>query len=198
MTCKKYELTDIVHRDHSFLRRIRALCDIPGTNVKSGDLGGWVEGEHNLSQDGSAWVYSEARVYGEAVVSESANVTGEARVFGYAQVRGSAQVYGFARVFGKAVVSGDAHVSGNAIVQTEEDILQAYVTTSETFSATLHRTEDGHRLKVGCWAGTVGEFRDMIESDEWIEASPEQVELRRPELLAFVAMCEARIATWER
>ncbi|WP_277425037.1 hypothetical protein [Pseudoclavibacter albus] len=37
----------------------------------------------------------------------------------------------------------------------------------------------------------------MIESDEWVEANAETRALRRPELLAFAAMCEARIATWD-
>ena len=68
---------------------------------------------------------------------------------------------------------------------------------SSLFRTTLCRTKDGHALHVGCWSGTVPEFRAMIESDQWVNATPEQIELRRPELLAFASMCEARIATWD-
>ena len=51
-----------------------------------GDIGGWIEKESNLSQEGDAWVYGDAQV------------SGNARVFRYAQVYGNAQVYGDARV----------------------------------------------------------------------------------------------------
>ena len=44
----KYEITDIAHEKYPFLHRIRALRDI-GSEVKAGDLGGFVEGESNLS-----------------------------------------------------------------------------------------------------------------------------------------------------
>ena len=47
---KKYEITDIVHETYPFLHRVRALRDI-GENVKAGDLGGFVEGEHNLETE---------------------------------------------------------------------------------------------------------------------------------------------------
>ena len=110
---------------------------------------------------------------------------------GEAWVSGNAVVFGNARVFGAAQVYGDALVSGSA------DVLHAVVMGSEPFRATLHRTKDGHALRIGCRSGTVPEFRAMIESDRWVEATPEQIELRRPEMLAFATMCEARIATWE-
>ncbi len=58
------------------LYRIKAKRAIDRIGVAAGDLGGYVESEKNLSHDGSAWVYGEARVYG------SAWVYGEARVYG--------------------------------------------------------------------------------------------------------------------
>ena len=35
-------------------------------NVKKGDLGGWIEKEDNLSQEGDCWVFGDAWVYGDA------------------------------------------------------------------------------------------------------------------------------------
>lgn len=55
-----------------------------------------------------------------------------------------------------------------------------------------------HQLRVGCWKGTVPEFEEMILSDKWVEATPEQIEAQRPEMLALVAMCKARLAIWEK
>lgn len=75
----KYELTD--ETNGSGLRRIRALRDIPRCGVKEGDLGGWVESEGNLTQEGDCWVSDTAMIYGDARVSDDAQVFGNARVF---------------------------------------------------------------------------------------------------------------------
>ena len=64
---KKYELTNetkVVFG--TTLYRIRAL--IAFGNVSVGDLGGWIEKEENLAQDGNAWVSGNARVCGDAEV----------------------------------------------------------------------------------------------------------------------------------
>jgi len=78
---KKYELVngDTKEWCGRTLYRIRALIAI-GLSVASGDLGGYVESEKNLSQDGDAWVYGNARVYGNAQVYGNARVSGNAWV----------------------------------------------------------------------------------------------------------------------
>ena len=38
------------------------------SDVKKGNLGGFVNSEENLSHDGNCWVYGNARVYGNAKV----------------------------------------------------------------------------------------------------------------------------------
>ena len=40
--------------------------------VAKGELGGYIEKEKNLSQEGDAWVSGDARVYGNAWVSGDA------------------------------------------------------------------------------------------------------------------------------
>ena len=75
----KYELTNETKNFYGItLHRIRALRDIPSAGVKSGDLGGWIEKEHNFSQYGNAWVYGNAQVYGNAEVYGDAEVCGDA------------------------------------------------------------------------------------------------------------------------
>ena len=124
---KKYELTaETMSIGSTTLHRIRALVDF--NDVKAGDLGGWIEKESNLNQDGRAWVYGEARVYGEAEVFGNARVFGEAEVFGNAWVFGEAEVFGNAwvcgnaRVYGEAEVCGDARVFGDARVYGEAEV----------------------------------------------------------------------------
>ena len=77
---KKYELTNETKTlaDGTVLHRIRALRDIPRFGVKAGELGGFVEGENNLSQDGDAWVSGDAKVFGDACVYGNACVSGSA------------------------------------------------------------------------------------------------------------------------
>ena len=115
---KKYELTNETKTlaGGTVLRRIRALRDIPRFGVKAGELGGFVEEENNLSQDGDAWVSGDAEVSGNAKVFGNAEVSGNAKVFGNAEIYGDAWVSGDAWVYGKAKVSDNARVYGDAWV----------------------------------------------------------------------------------
>lgn len=67
----KYEITDIAHEKYPFLHRIRALRDI-GSEVKAGDLGGFVECESNLSFEtgDDAWIFDNAIAAGEGCVDK--------------------------------------------------------------------------------------------------------------------------------
>lgn len=69
---KKYELTDeTIEVYGTALHRIKALKDFG--NVKKGELGGYVESEHNLSQEGNCWVCGNAEVYDNAEVCGNAD-----------------------------------------------------------------------------------------------------------------------------
>ena len=83
---RKYKLTDecMQYEGHK-LYRIQSLRSF--SNVKEGELGGYIESEDNLSHDGMCWVYDEAKVFGNA------KVCGNANVYGKAEVRGDAKVY---------------------------------------------------------------------------------------------------------
>ena len=56
----------------------RIVCLTAFASVQVGELGGWVESEKNLSQDGNAWVYGDADVCGDALVYGDAKVCGDA------------------------------------------------------------------------------------------------------------------------
>src|SRR5260364_199985 len=88
---KKYELLkdDCIEYDGRTLYRIRAPRDFRG--MKKGDSGGYIEKEENLSPEGEAWVYDNARVFGDARVSGNAWVFGNARVYDNARVSGNAR-----------------------------------------------------------------------------------------------------------
>lgn len=111
----KYELTNkVIQIEGRVLHQIRALISFP--QVKSGDLGGFVESTDNLSQEGNCWIFNNAKVYGDAKVYDDAQIRGEARVYGSAKVYGSAQIYGQAKVHGHTEVYDKARVFGCSTV----------------------------------------------------------------------------------
>ena len=112
---KKYELTSETKVINGVeLHRIKALESFG--DINKGDLGGWIEGEKNLSQDGDAWVCGNATVFEGAIVDDNAKVCGNATVCGNTKVGGNATVRGNTKVCGNACVSGNAWVYDNATV----------------------------------------------------------------------------------
>ena len=94
---------------YSFTGETKVLFGVTLKRIKrddTGEVGGWIEKDANLSVSGNAWVSGNAQVFGDALVS------------GNAQVFGNAQVSGDARVFGNAQVSGDARVFGAISIMT--------------------------------------------------------------------------------
>lgn len=121
MEDKKYELTDnTIEYDGKTLYQIKALKDFG--DVKTGDLGGYIEKEYNLSQEGNCWVYDKAKVYHNAKVYDNAKVYGEAKVYGNSEIYDNAQVYGEAQVFGNAQVYNKAKIYDKAEIFTDIEI----------------------------------------------------------------------------
>lgn len=97
------------------LYRVQAVRDFLTSGevpVAAGELGGWVESESCLSQEGACWVADEACVFagsvvsGDACVFESAVVTGDSCVFGSARVSGHVFVE-------RSLVRDSASISGS-------------------------------------------------------------------------------------
>lgn len=115
---EKYEITEIAHPEYPWLHRIRALRDVR-EDVHAGDLGGFVQSEKNLSQEGQCWIADNA------VAAEEAHVSGDAILWDYSCARGCAAISGVSRIGGQAIIEdsaiiaagyvhGNVHVSGNA------------------------------------------------------------------------------------
>ena len=136
----KYELTNetIVVYGRA-LHRVKALKDI-GTSVKKGDLGGFIEGESNLSQKGDCWVYSNARVYGNA------------------EVCGNAEIYGDAMVYGNAVVCGNAEITKTT------DVFSVTPIGSGNDTTTFYKAKDGKIfVKCGCKNTDIDTWLGMVQ-----------------------------------
>lgn len=100
----KYVLTNISKEiDNFILYRIKATKNIFNKDgkliVAESSLGGFIESESNLSQDGICWVAREACVFNKAIVKDDALVTGNAVISG------------------ESIVSENSIIAGNAIVK---------------------------------------------------------------------------------
>ena len=171
---KKYELTaEFIEKWGKKLFRIKALISFGSVEV--GELGGYVEKEDNLAQDGNAWVYGNARVCGDAEVYGNARVCGDAEVYGNAEVYGdarvcgNAEVYGDARVCGNARVYGNAEVYGNARVCGDAEVygnadylLIGRIGSRFSFTTFFKNKDKGITVSCGCFLGTIAEFRAKV------------------------------------
>ena len=142
---KKYELTEETFTVFGkTLYRIRAVRDFG--SVKTGEFGGYIEKEENLSHYGEAWV------------------SGNAKVSGNARVSGNAKVCGNTKVCGNAWVSGNAKVCGNAEVSnTRHFFVQGPIGSRNDF-VTFYRTKDDTvGVRCGCFSGSIQKFVDRVE-----------------------------------
>ena len=160
---KKYELTEETFTVFGkTLYRIRAVRDFG--SVKTGEFGGYIEKEENLSHYGEAWVSGNAKVSGNARVSGNAKVCGNAEVCGNTKVCGNAEVCGEAWVSGEAWVCGDTKVCGNAEVSnTRHFFVQGPIGSRNDF-VTFYRTKDDTvGVRCGCFSGSIQKFVDRVE-----------------------------------
>lgn len=118
---EKYILTSETDEiNNHILHRIKALKDFG--DVKKGDLGGWVENESNLSQEGNCWVYDDAAVYSEAKVIDNAKVFDGAEITTHSSVMGDAEVHGSVWVEEYSIVQDNAKVFDGAKITTHSSV----------------------------------------------------------------------------
>ena len=136
---KKYEMTSETKIVNGVtLHRIKALISFG--DIHEGDIGGFIEKEENLSNEGNAWVYGDA------------------------EVCSNAWVFGDAEVYGNAWVSGNAWVCGNARVYGDADYLCFKGLGSENRNTTFFKCKDGHiHVSCGCFSGNIEEFENKVK-----------------------------------
>jgi len=88
-----------------------------GAPVPEGEIGGFVESEANLSQDGACWIGKGAAVFGKAVVTDNALVTGIHRCVPTVTVRDCARIYGNANVCDFAQIRDSAQIGGCSVIR---------------------------------------------------------------------------------
>lgn len=102
----KYELTEETKEvDGKLLYRIRAVKDF--ADVKTGDLGGFVESKDNLSELGNCWIYNNACVY------DNSRIYGNAKITHNAIIKCWVKIYDNAEISDNAIIEDYSEISGN-------------------------------------------------------------------------------------
>ena len=173
MTNNKYELTNIKYQHFEFtLYQIRALKDFG--NIKAGQLGGFVSGYHNLSQNGLSWCYPEcfcyinAKIMGDAqafggwvwnkailkeesTCKDSCFIYDSAECFGQSIIMGEACCSGFSKIFDHAIIKDRGAISSNAWAHGKSEISQ-YARAGGTAELTgTFKLKGNGFLTEGCW-----------------------------------------------
>lgn len=116
----KYEILkdNSITIDGHTLYRIRLLTRL--SSLPTGTLGGFVESEDNLSQEGDCWIADEAAVYGHSVVMGRGWVAGSSRVHGHSIIRGNCHIDDVA-------VIRNSEIKGNAVIREAAIICESSI-----------------------------------------------------------------------
>lgn len=121
---KKYILTEeTINHEGITLHRIKAIRDFG--NVKTGDLGGWLEEESNLSHEGDCWIADNAKVFAGASVCCNAYISGNAEICNYASIGNNAKICDDAKV-SHAAIYHNAKISDNVQIGETRFISKEY------------------------------------------------------------------------
>ena len=125
MENRKYEMTNITMEfEERTLYRIRALKNF--RNVKAGDLGGWVSGKHNLSQEGDCWIYDEAKcmdnarmyhnsaMYNNAVMCDFSEMHGCSEMHNYSAMLDNSRMYNCSAMYDNSRMYNDSKMYNNS------------------------------------------------------------------------------------
>ena len=120
----KYRITDIQHPVYKECCRIQAIRDVD-QDIRTGDLGGFIEKEWNLDHGGKCWISGNAVCRDTAQISKDSRATGNAEIRGHALVTGTSLLQGRCLVEGNAyvkdaVICDSARVTADAVVESEK------------------------------------------------------------------------------
>jgi hypothetical protein len=82
--------------------QIKALKDF--ADVRIGDLGGYVNHEHNLSQKGNCWLYDNTKMYGNSEMFNNARMYNNSEIHDNAVMYGNSIMHDNAKMFNNAIM----------------------------------------------------------------------------------------------
>ena len=155
MTTRKYELTtEKTKHEGRTLYRIRALKNF--SDVKAGDLGGFVESEKNLSQEGNCWIYDDSKVIGRSKIVGCSKVKSKSIV-------DNSTVMCSSKVKDSTIESSTVGANKSRVKNAKIDFNSEYITVarigSRNDTLTAYRCANGEiGVATGCFTGNIDEF----------------------------------------
>lgn len=148
---KKYRLTsETISYDGHMLHRIQCVNSFFASHfnktITEGELGGFVESDANLSQEGECWVDKDSMVYGNAEICGNAFITHNSVIHGNALIR-------------RNVCVMEANIKGDAIVSSPSDYTVFPIPGSAHGFVTWTKSDD--RWSVGKFYGSSSELVRM-------------------------------------
>jgi hypothetical protein len=135
---KKFELTDITKEVYGrTVYQIRALKDF-GT-VKAGDLGGWLEDEKILNQEGDGWVFKDAVAFKLSIIL-------------------GGEIWG-GEIWGGVIRGGE--IRGGEIELSTDYMIFGPIGSRK---AILTVTFSDMKMATGCFHGPISEFREKLKN----------------------------------
>ena len=160
--------------DDVFIYRIQALKDF--SDVKAGDIGGYVQTENNLSQEGNCWIYDDAIVYNNSKIIDNAKVCNKAIladnaiVMEDAIVKDEAYIVGNGNILGKAIVSEYAYIEDFSLIKDATILGTAEISNSEIVGNVI--VKSGCRVtdcRISTFDNTIEKGKVIIEEHSWIK-----------------------------
>lgn len=103
---KKYKLTEeFIIKDNEKLFRIESLCNF--SNIKKGDVGGYVASKYSISHYGDSWAYDDS------IVSNNAELYGNAKIYNNVILKDRCRVHGNSKLYDNVIVEDCCEIYGN-------------------------------------------------------------------------------------
>ena len=208
MENRKYKLTNTTIRYMGRkLYRIKALKDF--SDVKKGDLGGWVFSKNNLSQEGDCWIYNNAKcmdnarvcddscMYDYSVMRNNSCMYDSSRMYDNTRMYDNSEMHEGSKMYNNSIISEHGEMWKNGVLDGDKNLYGKLVSKVDKFIDVINPRQgrivtgvlkNGEILyNVGCQNEITKEiFIDRIYSENGgIEENP-----HREEYLKIIDMIE--------
>ena len=176
---KKYEILmdkeNTIEFEGRTLHRIKALKDF--RDVKQGDVGGYIESESNLSQEGDCWIYDNAKSMDNSRMYGNSRMYDDSKMYNSSAMHEDSRMYDDSEMHGNSIMYGDSELNNKAklygkLTSKVDDFIE--IQNPQGRLVTCVRKGDKVLYTVGCQTEiTEEEFKWRIKNcDGGLEKNP--------------------------
>jgi len=121
----KYELIDIDKNSneyaHGLRYRVKALRDF--SDIKAGDVGGFVTSEHNLSQNGDCWVYDDAKMFDNSEIHNDAKMHNNSEMHNNSKMLNNSEMFDSSKMHNNSKMYDSSKMYDNSKMRVNSEML---------------------------------------------------------------------------